>query len=61
MKLLVGNGHTLTVYDLGEPIMRLRAVGAPIKLHGYHLLEEDRARERLREVLAAGNCEREDG
>ena len=53
MKLLHGNGKELTVYDLGPAVYRLRAGRVPIKLHGWMILEDDEAREKVRELLAA--------
>lgn len=59
MKLLRGNGKFVEVYDVpGPAILRLNAVGAPLMLHGWKLLEEDAARELLREIMAPGNYEK---
>lgn len=55
MKLLVGNGRELTVWDLGAIILtlRVRPQGPPIKFNGYEILEDGAARERVRSFLAA--------
>ena len=56
MKLLVGNGRTLEVRDL-SPILiqiRARANGPPIKVNGCRLMEDEEAREILRELIGSG-------
>jgi hypothetical protein len=59
MKLLRGNGKFLEVYNIPDPpVMRLEAFGAPLMFHGWALLEDDAARERLREIMAPGNYEK---
>lgn len=53
MKLLHCDGRELTVRDVGPVIYRLRAVTRiPIKRNGYEVVEDDEAREVLRELLA---------
>ena len=56
MKLLVGNGRTLDVRDVGPCLMQVRARpdGPPIKVNGYQLVGDDEARETLRELLGSG-------
>lgn len=53
MKLIHGNGTMLEVRDVGEVLIRLRQRegGAPIKVHGYRLLDDDAARALVREQL----------
>lgn len=53
MKLLHGNGRKLEVYDLADPVFRLTATTVPIKCHGAFVLEDDAARELVRELVAA--------
>ena len=61
MKLFVGTGKLLEVRDAGPVLIALRASsgGPPIKEHGLRLLEDDAARERVRELLASGMYERD--
>lgn len=54
MKLLHSDGRELTVRDLGEVVMRLRAGPAPIKLNGWHELEDAEARAVIRQLLDDG-------
>ena len=56
MKLLVGNGRTLDVFDVGPSLMHVkaRADGPPIKVNGYRMLTDEKARELLREILGTG-------
>lgn len=56
MKLLVGNGKTLEVRDVGPVIFELsaRVGGPPIKFNGSKIMDEDEARGVLRELLATG-------
>ena len=57
MKLLVSNGKTLDVRDVGPCLIQVRARsgGPPIKLHGFHLMSDDEARDKLREVMGSGH------
>lgn len=54
MKLVWCDGRTLEVRDLGPVLYTLRAGTVPIKLNGYEILEDDQARDLLRELLATG-------
>ena len=55
MKLLICNGRELNVYDVGQdPIYTLMAENVPLKPCGWELLEDDDARERLRELRDSG-------
>jgi hypothetical protein len=56
MKLLRCNGRELEVRDVGPVVCRLAAGAAPIKLHGWHLLDNDAARALLRDLVEAGAC-----
>lgn len=51
MKLIYCDGAILEIRDIGPVIFRLRAGRAPIKRHGYEILEDDEARKVLRELL----------
>jgi plasmid stability protein len=53
MKILRCDGRTLDVYD-ARLIMRLRAGPAPIRAHGTRVLDEDEAREILKQALREG-------
>jgi len=57
MKLVYGNGKLLEVRDVGPVIFRLTADRVPIKVNGHRLVEDDDARELLRELLATGSYE----
>jgi hypothetical protein len=52
MKLLRGNGRELEVYDLADPVFRMTATAVSIKCRGSFVLEDDAARELLRELVA---------
>jgi hypothetical protein len=54
MKLVYSNGKKLEVYDLGPPVIAFRAGSVPIKHNGYRIVEDDVAREIVRDVLKAG-------
>jgi len=54
MKLIRSTGAVLEVRDVGPVIFRLRAGTAPIKRNGWSIVEDDAAREILRELLALG-------
>lgn len=51
MKLLYCDGSVLEVRDVGPVVFRLRAGRAPIKRHGYEILEDEAARAVVRELL----------
>src|SRR5258708_3149592 len=53
-KLLHGTGKTLEVRDVGPVLFRLTAGAVPIKVNGYHVVEDDEARAALRDLLASG-------
>lgn len=59
MKLVKCNGKLLEVRDCGPIIFRLAALpgGPPIKVNGYHIMEEDAARDLLRDLLSLGEYE----
>lgn len=59
MKLIHSTGALLEVRDAGPVVFRLRAGEVPIRLNGWFLLEEDAARDVLRELLASGLYEKE--
>lgn len=61
MKLLVGDGRTLVVYDLGPIVMRVttRPGGPPIKLNGRFVLDDDAARATIRAILSVGAYDNE--
>lgn len=54
MKLIHGTGRTLEVRDCGPVIFRLTAGAVPIKVNGWSIVEDDVARETLRDLLALG-------
>ncbi len=54
MKLIYSNGALLEVRDLGPVVFRLRAGRVPLKYNGYRILEDEAARDLLRELLATG-------
>lgn len=53
MKWLYSNGRTLVVRDVGPVLMELRAAGVPLRCRD-EVLDDEVARERLREILATG-------
>lgn len=57
MKLLFGNGKTLEVRDIGPSLITVRARpdGPPIKLNGYHMMTDEEAREKLKELMGSGH------
>jgi len=60
MKLLRCDGRFLEVYDVAAPaLMRLVAGPAPIKAHGWRLLEDDAAREVIKRVMREGALKEE--
>ena len=54
VKLLTSNGRELEVRDVGPVVYRLVAGDVPIKLHGRFVLDDDAARDLLRELREAG-------
>lgn len=54
MKLIVSNGKTLEVRDVGEPIMTVVADKIPVKYNGTQILHEDKARAIVRELIDCG-------
>lgn len=51
MKILIGNGRTLDVYD-ARLVMHIAASGVPIKYNGTRVFaSDDEARAALRQVL----------
>jgi hypothetical protein len=54
MKLLSGNGKVFEVRDCGPVIFRLTAGAVPIKFNDRIVVEDDVAREKVRELLATG-------
>jgi hypothetical protein len=54
MKLLTCNGRELEVRDVGPVVYRLVAGEVPIKLHGRFAMDDDAARDLLRELIEAG-------
>lgn len=54
MKLIYGTGDVLEVRELGPVIFLLTARDVPIKVNGYHVLEDDAARAELRALLDTG-------
>lgn len=53
MKLLRGDGRRLEVYDLGAKIMTIEEgpLRVPIPFHGWAILDDEAARERLRSIV----------
>ncbi len=51
MKLIHSTGRVLEVRDVGPVIFRLTAGAVPIKVNGYHIVNDDAARETLRGLL----------
>lgn len=54
MKLIKSTGAVLEVRDVGPVVFRLRAGAIPIKRNGWQIVEDDAARDILRELLALG-------
>jgi hypothetical protein len=54
MKLIHSTGKELTVRDVGPVIFRLTAGPVPIKRNGWSIVEDDVARDVLRELLSLG-------
>lgn len=50
MKLITCNGRNLRVYDVTGPVYHLAANTVPIKCNGYLLLDDDKARDLVREL-----------
>lgn len=51
MKLLRSNGRVLEVYDIGPILMRISTINLPLKENGLHILDDDQAREKVRELI----------
>lgn len=60
-KLIMCDGKTYTVHDMGALMVRLarREGGPPIKAHGTRIVEDGEARAELRELIDSGLYERE--
>jgi hypothetical protein len=60
MKLIQSNGLELTVRDAGPVLVRFvrRPGGPPLKQNGVRVVDDDKARDDVREVLASGWYER---
>lgn len=55
-KLIHCNGKVLSAYDISdEPIMTLRAGSVPIKFNGYRIMQDDEAREMLKDFIRFGH------
>jgi hypothetical protein len=54
MKLVYSNGKKLVVYDLCDPVITIHAGAVPIKYNGYRIVNDDIARNILREALKSG-------
>ena len=55
VKLIHCNGKLLRCFDMSdEPILTLRAGEVPIKFNGYHIMEDDDAREALKDLIRSG-------
>lgn len=55
MKLLIGNGKSIFVYEVSEAIYMVEASGnAMLPLHQAIILDDDKAREVLNESLKHG-------
>lgn len=59
MKLVYSNGKKLEVYDLGSPVIAFRAHEVPLKYNGYRIVQDDAARDIVREVLKSGHYTKE--
>jgi hypothetical protein len=55
MKLVKSNGRELEVFEISGPIYRLTASLGPIKANGSFILEDEAARELVRELAAVQN------
>jgi hypothetical protein len=53
MKLVICDGRKLEVFDVGAAVYRLSAGATPIRLHGHFLLEDDEARDLVRDLAKA--------
>lgn len=54
MKLVECNGKTLTVRDVGDVLLTLRAGAIPIKFNGHKVMDDNAARKLIRELLDTG-------
>ena len=54
VKLLSGDGKVFEVRDVGPVLFRLTAGAVPIKFNDRIVVEDDVAREKVRELLASG-------
>jgi hypothetical protein len=53
MKLLKCDGRKLEVFDVGPAIYKLEADRVPIKLHGSFVVDDDVARDWVRQLVDA--------
>lgn len=51
MKLVRSNGRELEVYDVAGPVYRITATALPIKCNGYFLIDDDQARDLVRDLV----------
>jgi hypothetical protein len=56
MKLITCNGRDLRVYDVSGPVYHLTAAAVPIKCNGYLLLDDEAARDLVRELAKPQQC-----
>lgn len=61
MKLAYGNGKVFEVRDVGPVLYRLKTKpnGPPIKFNGYQIVDDDAARDLLRDLIATRLYERD--
>jgi len=55
MKLIYSNGKVLKVYEINEqPLLIIQMRDIPIKINGYQIIDDDSAREKLKDLLRTG-------
>ena len=58
MKLVKSDGRLLEVREVGEPIYTLAANERPLGWNGWQILEDDQARDLVRELAAAQKADK---
>lgn len=56
MKLIKGNGITLEVRDVSEPLYVLTSRSVPIKEYGSRIVSDDEARELIKKYRSEGHA-----
>jgi hypothetical protein len=53
-KIIFSSGQRLTVSDVGAILVEIKAIGTPIKLNGWQIVDDDKARKIVKELKDSG-------